>query len=120
MLAGEQAIVIAGTAENWSDSRTVTPLKPTREPNGTLWFGPELELEGDQVWFRIEEEAIPVVREVCKCATACPSEPGVPASSSRAVRRAADEPTDSRGFASPRAETRSTPVGVSTPATHAD
>ena len=31
--------------------------RPTREPNGTLRFGAELD-EGDQVWFQIEEEAI--------------------------------------------------------------
>ena len=58
MPASEQAIVIAGTAENCPESRTLTPRKPTREPNGTLWFGAELDPEGQQVWFRIDEEAI--------------------------------------------------------------
>ena len=58
MLASEQAIVIAAAAEDWPDGRTLTPRKATREPNGTLWFGADLDPEGDQVWFRIEEEAI--------------------------------------------------------------
>ena len=32
---------------------------PSREPNGrTCWFGAELDPNGDQVWFRIAEEAI--------------------------------------------------------------
>ena len=57
MPTGEQAIVIAGTADDWPDGRTLTPREPTCEPNGTLWFGAELD-EGEQVWFRIEEEAI--------------------------------------------------------------
>ena len=39
-------------ADNWR------PREPTREPNGTLWFGAELDPGGDQVWFRIAEEAI--------------------------------------------------------------
>ena len=34
--------------------RTLTP----REPNGTLWFGVELDPDGDQVWFRIAEAAV--------------------------------------------------------------
>ena len=58
MLASEQAIVIAGTGEDWPDGRTLTPRKPTREPNGTLWFGADLDPKGDQVWFWMEEEAI--------------------------------------------------------------
>ena len=58
MLASEQAIVIAGTGEDWPDGRTLTPRKPTHEPNGTLWFGADLDPEGDQVWFWMEEEAI--------------------------------------------------------------
>ena len=32
---------------------------PSREPNGrTCWFGAELDPDGDQVWFRIDDEAI--------------------------------------------------------------
>ena len=58
MLASEQAIVIGGTAEDWPDGRTLTPRKATRESNGTLWFGAELNPAGDHVWFRIAEEAI--------------------------------------------------------------
>ena len=58
MPASEQAIVIAGTAEDWPDGRVLTPRKATREPNGTLWFGAELDPGGDQVWFRIEEDAV--------------------------------------------------------------
>ena len=58
MLASEQAIVIARTAEDRPDGRTLTPRKATREPNGTLWFGADLDHAGDQVWFRIEEDAI--------------------------------------------------------------
>ena len=54
----EQAIVIAAAAEEWPDGRTLTPRKATREPNGTLWFGADLDPPGDQVWFRIEEDAI--------------------------------------------------------------
>ena len=54
----EQAIVIAGTVEDRPDGRTLTPRKPTREPNGTLWFGANLDPADDQVWFRIEEQAI--------------------------------------------------------------
>ena len=58
MLASEQAIVIEGTGEDWPDGRTLRPRKATREPNGTLWFGADLDPAGDQVWFRIAEEAI--------------------------------------------------------------
>ena len=54
----EHAIVIAATAEDWLDGRTLTPRRTTREPNGTLWFGADLEREGDQLWFRIAEAAI--------------------------------------------------------------
>ena len=39
-------------------ARTLTARDPTREPNGTFWFGAELGPDGDQVWFRIAEEAI--------------------------------------------------------------
>ena len=39
-------------------ARTLTARDPTREPNGTFWFGAELGPAGDQVWFRIAEEAI--------------------------------------------------------------
>ena len=54
------AIVIAGTREDWPrGARTLTPHDPTREPNGrTLWFGAELDPDGSQVWFRIDEYAI--------------------------------------------------------------
>ena len=56
--AAGPTIVIAGTREDWPGGpRTLTPRYPTREPNGTLWFGAELPA-GDQVWFRIAEEAI--------------------------------------------------------------
>ncbi len=58
MPANEQPIVIAGPGEGWPDGRVLTPREPTREPNGTLWFGADLDREGAQVWFRIEEEAI--------------------------------------------------------------
>ena len=37
--------------------RTLTPREPTREPNGTLWFGAELDPGGGHVWFRIAEAA---------------------------------------------------------------
>ena len=53
------AIVIAGTREDWPGGpRTLTPREPTREPNGTLWFGAELDPDGDQVWFRIAPAAV--------------------------------------------------------------
>ena len=53
------AIVIEGACEDWpGGARTLTAREPTREPNGTFWFGAELAPEGDQVWFRIAEEAI--------------------------------------------------------------
>ena len=55
---GRLAVVIEGTREDWpGGARTLTPRYPTREPNGTFWFGAELPA-GDQVWFRIAEEAI--------------------------------------------------------------
>ena len=55
----EQAIVIAGRRDDWPGGpRTLTPRRATREPNGTLWFGAELDGSGDQVWFRIDEESI--------------------------------------------------------------
>ena len=54
----EHAIVIAATAEDWPDGRTLTPRRTTREPNGTLWFGADLDREGDQIWFRIDENGI--------------------------------------------------------------
>ena len=55
---GRLAVVIKGTREDWpGGARTLTPRYPTREPNGTFWFGAELPA-GDQVWFRIAEEAI--------------------------------------------------------------
>ena len=50
MTSGELAIVIAGTREDWpGGARTLTPRESTREPNGTLWFGAELDPDGDQV-----------------------------------------------------------------------
>ena len=58
MPAKEHPIVIAAPAEDWLDRLTLTPREPTREPNGTLWFGADLDREGGQVWFRIEEDAI--------------------------------------------------------------
>ena len=52
-------IVIEGHRDDWPDGpRTLKPRAATREPNGTLWFGAEIESSGDQVWFRIEEDAI--------------------------------------------------------------
>ena len=45
MTGGELASVIAGTREDWPGGpRTLTPREPTREPNGTLWFGGRVEL----------------------------------------------------------------------------
>ena len=55
----EPAIVISGRRDDWPDgARTLTPRKSSREPNGTLWFGAELDVSRDQVWFRIEAEAV--------------------------------------------------------------
>ena len=59
MTGGEMAIVIEGAREDWpGGARTLTAREPTREPNGTFWFGAELDPDGDQVWFRIAEEAV--------------------------------------------------------------
>ena len=59
MTGGEMAIVIEGTREDWpGGARTLTAREPTREPNGTFWFGAELGPDGDQVWFRIAEGAV--------------------------------------------------------------
>ena len=59
MTDGERAIVIAGGSEDWPDGpRTLTARTPTREPNGTLWFGADLDPTGNQIWFRIAEDAI--------------------------------------------------------------
>ena len=59
MTGGELAVVIEGRREDWpGGARTLTAREPTREPNGTFWFGAELGPAGDQVWFRIAEEAI--------------------------------------------------------------
>ena len=64
MADGELAIVIAGRREDWPGGpQTLTPREPTREPNGTLWFGAELDPAGGQVWFRITSEAIHRMRE---------------------------------------------------------
>ena len=55
----ELAIVIAGRRGDWPGGpRILTPREPTREPNGTLWFGAELDPGGGQVWFRLAEEDI--------------------------------------------------------------
>ena len=55
----EGAILIAGRRDDWpGGSWTLTPRHATREPNGTLWFGAELDGSHDQVWFRIDEESI--------------------------------------------------------------
>ena len=59
MSGGDLAIVIRGRREDWpGGARTLTPRDPTREPNGSLWFGAELEPDGRQVWFRIPGEAV--------------------------------------------------------------
>ena len=52
-------IIIAGTREDWPGGvRTLTPREPTREPNGSLWFGAEFSPDGKQVWFRIASETV--------------------------------------------------------------
>ena len=60
MTGVELAIVIEGSREDWPrGQRTLTPHDPIREPNGrTLWFGAGLDPDGEQVWFRIDEDAI--------------------------------------------------------------
>ena len=64
MTGGELAIVIAGRREDWPrGARTLTPREPTREPNGTLWFGADLDPDGSQVWFRITATAVGRMRE---------------------------------------------------------
>ena len=52
--------LIEGRREDWPrGTRTLTPHDPIREPNGrTLWFGAGLDPDGEQVWFRIDEDAI--------------------------------------------------------------
>ena len=51
MADGELAIVIDGRRGDWPGGpQTLTPREPTREPNGTLWFGAELDPAGGQVW----------------------------------------------------------------------
>ena len=57
------AIVIAGWRGDWPGGpRILMPREPSLEPNGTLWFGAELDPDGDPdgdpVWFRIDEEAL--------------------------------------------------------------
>ena len=53
------AIVIAGMRSDWPDGpRTLRPRQATREPNGALWFGADLDGSDDQVWFRINQESI--------------------------------------------------------------
>ena len=47
MAAGKLAIVIAGRRGDWPGGpQTLTPREPTREPNGTLWFGAEFDPAG--------------------------------------------------------------------------
>ena len=59
MSADEPAIIIVGERGDWPGGPTaLRPRTATREPNGTLWFGAELDVCGDQVWFRIEEEDV--------------------------------------------------------------
>ena len=59
MTGSELAIVIRGKHEDWpGGAKALTPRNPTREPNGTFWFGAELVPDGRQVWFRITEESI--------------------------------------------------------------
>lgn len=59
MADGEPAIVIAGRREDWpGGAKNLTPRQATREPNGTFWFGADLDPDGSQVWFRVTEEAI--------------------------------------------------------------
>ena len=62
---GELAIVIKCRREDWpGGARTLTPREPTREPNGrALWFGAELDPDGDQVWFRITAASVGRMRE---------------------------------------------------------
>ena len=58
MVGDELGIVIEGRREDWpGGARTLTPRAPTRDPNGSFWFGAELEPDGRQVWFRITGEA---------------------------------------------------------------
>ena len=41
-------VIIAGTREDWPGGvRTLIPREPTREPNGTLWFGAEIRPHGE-------------------------------------------------------------------------
>ena len=56
----ELAIVIEGWRGDWPGGpRILMARPPSREPNGrTCWFGAELDPNGDQVWFRIDDEAI--------------------------------------------------------------
>ena len=59
MTDAERAILIAGRRDDWPDGpQTLRPRQATREPNGSLWFGAELDGSGDQVWFRIDEGSI--------------------------------------------------------------
>ena len=54
------AVVIEGRRGDWPGGpRILTARPPSREPNGrTCWFGAELDPDGGQVWFRLDEEAI--------------------------------------------------------------
>ena len=98
MADAELAIVIAGRRGDWPGGpRTLTPRESTREPSGTLWFGAELDPDGDQVWFRITAASVGRMREKTAAATASstPSSPGWRRAPSSACFRArlADDPT---------------------------
>ena len=59
MSGRESEIVIGGRRQDWpGGARILTPRDPTREPNGSLRFGAEVEPDGRQVWFRITGEAV--------------------------------------------------------------
>ena len=59
------AIIIEGRREDWpGGARLLTPCKSCRERNRlTVWFGAELAPDGNEVWYRITEEAIHRMRE---------------------------------------------------------
>ena len=67
MTVGELAIVIEGRREDWpGGARTLTPRVPTREPNGTFWFGararprrrPGLRVAGEAIGRMPEKNAL--------------------------------------------------------------
>ena len=59
MADGDLAIIIKGWRGDWPGGpRILMARPPSREPNGrTCWFGAELDSDGDQVWFRLDDEA---------------------------------------------------------------